>query len=366
MPESRLTVELLAVPAASAAVLYGIYDIFASAGRDWRLLVEGRAEQRLFDVRVVARSDAPMRVANDVWLQPDAPFGEPPDIVCVPEISFLPDEPLSGRFDTETAWLWRCHAAHSTLATACSGALLLAEAGLLENRDATTHWLYCDTLARYPGIRVHRDRALVQTDGGGLVMAGGGTTWQDLALYLVARFAGVDEAMRIARLYLIDWHEVGQQPFAMLTCTRQSADADVARCQTWIARHYETAAPVQAMIQRSGLSERSFNRRFKQATGMAPMQYVHTLRLEESKHLLETTAEPVEAIAEAVGYEDASFFGRLFRRNVGLTPAQYRRRFGGLRRVLESQTTPAGPQAPSGISGSTNCASIDSDSCQPR
>ena len=108
----------------------------------------------------------------------------------------------------------------------------------------------------------------------------------------------------------------------------------IADCQTWIAHHYETASPVHAMIERSRLSERSFTRRFKRATGMAPMEYVHTLRLEESKHLLETTEDPVEAVAEAVGYEDASFFGRLFRRQVGLTPTQYRKRFGGLRRSL--------------------------------
>lgn len=338
MPASPLTVELLAVPEVSASVLYGLYDVFASAGRDWTMLIDGREADPRFDVRVVAAGPDPLRVTNGVWLKPDAAVGEPPDIVCVPEVMIAPDEVLAGRFDAEIAWLQRCRAAHTTLATACSGAMLLAEAGLLGGREATTHWLYCDALARYPDVRVHRDRPLVQTDGGRLVMAGGGTSWQDLALYLVARFASVDEAMHIARLFLIDWHEVGQQPFAMLTCNRQLDDAVIASCQTWVALNYEIASPVQAMIERSGLSERSFNRRFKRATGMAPMEYVHTLRLEEAKHMLETTSDSVEAIAEAVGYEDASFFGRLFRRKVALTPAQYRRRFGGLRRALQAQT----------------------------
>src|SRR5690606_32939398 len=127
----------------------------------------------------------------------------------------------------------------------------------LEGRDATTHWLFCDVLARYPGVRVHPKRALVQTDDGRLVMAGGGTGWQDLALYLVARYASVDAAMQVARLFLINWHEIGQQPFALLTCNRQFEDALIRDCQTWIAQNYETPSPVQAMIERSGLSERT-------------------------------------------------------------------------------------------------------------
>jgi len=333
-----VTVEMLAVPEVSASVLYGMHDVFASAGRDWPLLIEGRETEPPFEVRVVARNAEPMAVANGVWVKPHATLGEPPDIACVPEVMFGPDEPLAGRYEAETEWLRRCRAGHTVLATACSGAMLLAEAGLLAGQEATTHWLYCDALERYPDVRVHRHRALVQTDGGRVVMAGGGSSWHDLALFLVARFASVDAAMQIARLFLIDWHQVGQQPFALLTCNRQQDDAVIAGCQTWIAQNYESAAPVQAMIERSGLTERSFTRRFKRATGMAPMAYVHTLRLEDAKHLLETSAEPVEAVAEAVGYEDASFFGRLFRRQVGLTPTQYRKRFGGLRRSLQAQT----------------------------
>jgi transcriptional regulator GlxA family with amidase domain len=184
-------------------------------------------------------------------------------------------------------------------------------------------------------VRVHPQRALVVSgEGQRLVMAGGGTTWLDLALYLIARLAGVEEAMHVARLNLIDWHSAGQLPFARLAPTRQGEDALIADCQAWVADNYQRPSPVAAMVQRSGLAERSFNRRFQAATGMSPMEYVLTLRLEEAKQMLEAGDEPVEAVALALGYEDASFFSRLFRRKVGLTPAQYRKRFGALRRVL--------------------------------
>jgi transcriptional regulator GlxA family with amidase domain len=307
-------------------------------GRDWGFVVAGKAGPALMPARVVAADAAPFVAANGVRMAPDGALDveRVPDIVCVPEILVPPGEPLDGRFVEEIAWLKACHAAGATLATACSGALLLGEAGLLDGRDATTHWAYCDVMAaRYPRVRVHPQRALgVTGEGQRLVMAGAGTSWLDLALYLIARHTSIDAAMQVARINLIDWHHVGQQPFARLARSRQVDDALIARCQTWIAEHYDEPAPVAAMVKRSGLPERSFKRRFEQATGMAPLEYVHTLRLEEAKQMLEATDDPIEAIAHEVGYEDAGFFARLFRRNVDLTPGQYRRRFGAVRRAL--------------------------------
>jgi transcriptional regulator GlxA family with amidase domain len=247
-----------------------------------------------------------------------------------------PGAPLAERFSSEIEWLKACYRNGTTLATACSGAMLLAEAGLLDGLDATTHWAWCDALrARHPTVRVHEQRALVVTGAEQrLVMAGGGTSWLDLALYLIGRFTSMEAAMQVARLNLIDWHSGGQRPFARLAPSRQVDDAIIGRCQVWIADHYREAAPVAAMVRLSGLAERTFDRRFRAATGMTPLEYVHTLRLEEGKQMLEATDAPVEAIANEVGYEDAGFFSRLFKRKVSLTPTQYRRRFAGLRKAI--------------------------------
>ena len=167
-----------------------------------------------------------------------------------------------------------------------------------------------------------------------MVVAGGGTSWQDLALYLIARFVGLREAIEVARVYMLQWHDSGQQPFAALLNFRRSGDAVVNRCQEWAALNYRTPSPVTAMIALSGLPERSFMRRFSAGTGMTPLDYVHALRLEEAKQMLETTDLAVEAVADEVGYEDPSFFSRLFRRKVGLSPDKYRTRFGSLHRAL--------------------------------
>jgi len=331
-------VAILAMPETTASVIYGMYDLFRSAGRDWQWLTTGVPGESLIAPRVVSVDGVPMRAGNGVTVVPDGDLesGPAPTVVCIPEVLLAPDEDLHQRFARPAAWVRACHDRGAIVATACSGALLLGEAGLLAGQDATTHWAYCEALERlYPGVRVHPRQALVAAgEGQRLVMAGGGTTWLDLTLYLIARLIGVEEAMHVARVNLVDWHAAGQQPFARLAASRQSEDALVSDAQLWIADHYQAAAPVAAMVARSGIPERSFKRRFARATGMSPLDYVHTMRLEEAKQMLETSDAPVEAVAGEVGYEDASFFNRLFKRKVGLSPAQYRRRFGGLRQAL--------------------------------
>jgi transcriptional regulator GlxA family with amidase domain len=142
---------------------------------------------------------------------------------------------------------------------------------------------------------------------------------------LIARFVGLKEAMEVAKVYMLQWHDLGQQPFASLMRLRQSTDAVINKCQEWLAMNYKTRAPVAAMVALSGLPERSFIRRFTKAAGMTPLNYVHA----------ETADLSIEAIANEAGYEDTSFFGRLFRRETGMTPAHYRLRFSSLRRALK-------------------------------
>jgi len=336
---SQLKVAILMVPGGTASTVYGMYDLFASTGRDWEMLVNGSPGNSPIDAFTVSADGQRFQAGNGVWLEPDFALDDSPapDVICIPELLVDPNADPSGCFGLEIEWICRHYAAGSTLASACSGALLLAEAGLLDGQDATTHWGYTNALeSRYPEIRMHPGRALVVSgEEQRIVMAGGGTTWLDVALFLIARFIGIEDAMHVARVNLIDWHDIGQQPFAALTLARQVDDAVIAKCQAWAAENYDHKSPIASMVERSGLTERTFKRRFARATGLSPMEYIHTLRLEEAKQMLEGSDLPVEAVANEVGYEDASFFGRLFRRKVGLTAAQYRKRFRGLRRALE-------------------------------
>jgi transcriptional regulator GlxA family with amidase domain len=238
----------------------------------------------------------------------------------VTDLMVAPGTPPDAAYAPEVAWLRGAWEAGATLCSSCSGALLLAQTGLLDGEEATSHWAYCDQLAaQYPQR---------------LVMAGSGVSWHLLVLALIARFASPEDAMQVARINLLDASDVSPIAYASLTRGGRADDPLIARCQRWAADHYRSESPVTQMVALSGLAERSFKRRFARATGLSPLAYIHRLRLGEAKQLLETTALPVEAIAVEVGYQDTSFFGRLFRREVALTPAQYRRRFGALDRQL--------------------------------
>jgi transcriptional regulator GlxA family with amidase domain len=338
MDSDPVEIGILVYPETTGAVVYGMYDLFRSVGKDWGVITQGRPGPERIRPWFIARDTQPMALCNEVPLRPHYRLDHCPSLpfLCVPEVNLPPGTPLAERYAPEIAWLRRRHAEGAVLAAGCSGAMLFAEAGLLDGLDATTHWAWCDVLReRFPGVRVRAQCALVASgEGQRLIMAGGGTSFLDLALYLIARMVGVEEAMQVARVNLIDWHAIGQQPFARLARTRQVEDAVIARCQAWIAEHYAEPNPVRNMARQSGLAERTFKRRFAQATGMSPLEYVHALRIEEAKQMLEAGDAPIEAIAGEIGYEDAGYFSRLFRRKVNLTPAQYRRRFGALRRAL--------------------------------
>ncbi len=116
-------------------------------------------------------------------------------------------------------------------------------------------------------------------------------------------------------------------PYAVFQADKSHGDGDVLASQEWLIEHFAVSSPVEEMVRRSGLSERTFKRRFRKATGHSPLSYVQHLRVEEAKRQLERGDQPIEEIAWSVGYEDPSFFRRLFKRLVGLTPGVYRRKF---------------------------------------
>jgi transcriptional regulator GlxA family with amidase domain len=141
-------------------------------------------------------------------------------------------------------------------------------------------------------------------------------------------------------LFLYQWHRDGQLPYASMIQNVNHGDAIILHCQQWIAKHYDRPDVIVQLVRQSGLPKRSFDRRFRAATGYSPLSYVQTLRVEEAKQLLETSAVAAEKVGRDVGYEDAASFRRLFRKLTGITPGEYRRSFQPPVGVVGKLTTP--------------------------
>lgn len=251
------------------------------------------------------------------------------DIVIVPSIVLGPEGWVGGRYPGIVDWAARMHDQGALLCSACSGIFLLGETGRFDDRDVTVHYDYAPQLRKsYPGVRVHPERALMVTGGRDeLITSGASTTWHDLVLYLTGRFAGAALAQETARMFALQWHQDGLAPYMVFDGRTDHGDAVILNAQDWLRDNYPVATPVEQMVVRSGLAERTFKRRFTEATGVSPLAYVQRVRIEEAKRRLERTEESAEAVGWHVGYEDPAFFRRLFKRVTGLTPGVYRKRY---------------------------------------
>lgn len=327
----RPLVCLLAAAETSPSVLYGLYDVLSTAGTIYSEVTSGKAGHEALDVRIVATTKVPFRCFGNILVEPHNSLEtiNEADVIIVCDIYTPVDTPPRGKYDREIDWIKRLYAKGTTLGSVCSGSLVLAEAGLLDGEPASAHWGYRDLFHRhYPKVKLHLGAILSfggQNDR--IVTAGGVTSWQELALYVIARFSCPQHAIEAAKTYILSGHSEGQLPYAVFTQRMEHGDAIIADCQSWISRNYCRDNPVAKISKRSGLKPRTFARRFKVATGYSPMDYIHAVRIEEAKQLLEANYANVEEIGHVVGYEDPTFFRRLFKRQVGITPAAYRKKY---------------------------------------
>jgi transcriptional regulator GlxA family with amidase domain len=308
------------------SIIYGVFDTLWAAGK----LCKDPPEP-IFEPRIVSAERGPLELITGVSIIPQDSIDdvEETDIVFVPNPVVLTPEELHALDRRIIDWVAKMHSRGALICSACGGSLVLAAAGLLSGRETTTHWSHVPVFRQeFPDVLLHEDRILVQSgDGHNIISCGGASSWQDLVLLLIARYGSGEEAIRISRFFLYQWHRDGQLPYASMAVNVVHADAVVLKCQAWLAENYERADVVGEVVRVSGLPKRTFDRRFKAATGYSPLAYVQALRIEEAKQMLETGSDLVDAIGRDVGYEDASSFSRLFRRLTGISPGDYRRRF---------------------------------------
>lgn len=322
---------IVAVPETAGSALYGMLDILAATGTLWQQLVGVEPSDRRIRPRIVSDRRGAFQCGHGIPVHPDFSVADDPraDLVILPEIWLGPDEEIVGRYGDILAWVRRCHARGAFIYSACSGTIMLAETGLLNGRPATSHWAFERAFrTRYAGVDFRPEPALQFADAAGrIVTAGGTTSWHDLAVHIIARHCSPGEALRIAKAYLLKSHHEGQLPYATLVCAAPHADSAVRECEKWLADAFRAPGAIAQAVARSTVPERSLKRRFKTATGLSLIDYLQNLRIEEAKRLLESTDIAIDEISASVGYDNPSFFRRLFKRRCGMQPSDYRRMF---------------------------------------
>ncbi len=267
--------------------------------------------------------------------------------VSTSTVSFIPDarlEDCTGPIDTLivaggngtrraeeddalVSWIADAATRSRRVTSVCSGAFLLARAGLLDGRRATTHWASCADLAkRYPAVSVEPDPIFVRD--GNVATSAGVTAGMDLALALVEEDLGRETALAAARWLVLFLQRPGGQAQFSAQLVAQSADrAPLRDLQAWIPDHLGEDLSVPALARRACMSERHFARAFRDETGVTPAAYVEAARVERARIALETGELTVEAIARQAGFGTVETMRRAFRRRVGVSPINYRDRF---------------------------------------
>jgi len=282
------------------------------------------AHAHAYDIQTASLGGGPVRTSSGLRLIPDADLRDtrPPNLLIVP------GGRGARRRDPElTEWLRENAPAASRLASVCTGAFLLAAAGLLTGRRATTHWAHCGALAAdYPDVTVDPDPIFVRD--GRVITSAGVTAGIDLALTLVEDDLGRDAALTVARGLVVFLRRPGNQSQFSANLAAQTATRPPLRdVQHWITEHPEADLSVDALACRAALSPRHFARAFAAETGVTPGQYVDRVRVEAARQHLEDTARGVEEISRACGYGTPEAMRRAFIRSMGVSPAEYRRRF---------------------------------------
>ncbi|MDC0602612.1 helix-turn-helix domain-containing protein [Aliiglaciecola sp.] len=320
------TVTILGFEQAYASAITGALDLFALAGVTWQRM-QGEDPQQNFKVQLASVGKRDIECINQLTLKSQIAIEDVlhTDILIVPTIGGIPEDVLINNRNL-LPFIRYFHEKGADIASNCSGAFLLAESGILKNKQATTHWGYADKFeSRYTNVKLLPNQLITQD--GNIYCSGGGMAWFDLALLLIERYCGHDVASNTAKAHVLDLSRGNQAAYAQLRSKKYHQDDDILAVQEWLEQYYFQAINLEQLATKVNLTTRTLLRRFKKATGQTPFAYLQSIRVEAAKKRLETQNESLESITNAVGYEDLSSFTRLFKSITGLSPSQYRKKF---------------------------------------
>ncbi len=317
----------------SAWVAAGLLELFAVANVALNNLpppAKLASRTARFDCHLIGKSRGRIRSAHGVSFEAQPPRGRY-DAVIVPPIWCESREELEQRaleLESRIRQLRALARRSRIMASACSGAVLLANAGLLSHRRATTCWWLASWFQqRYPDVDLAPDKLIVAD--GDRWTAAAGSAYLHLGVELIEELAGPKVAAATARLLLVERRRGSQSPFIVQDALPLGGlDSDVDRAVAYLQEHSGARITIAQLCRRIAVNERTLSRKFKTALGASPLAYLQSRRIGDARRLLETTTSSLEDIVAQCGYEDVASFRKLFARHVGMTPREYRSRFG--------------------------------------
>ncbi|TDJ01400.1 MAG: helix-turn-helix domain-containing protein [Caldithrix sp.] len=319
-------VAIIAVENTGLGSLASVMDLFAQAGILWNR-IHDMEPAPLFQVEIVTATGETVNTSTKVPIVPHRAMDavEAADLILIPAL-VMDLRKVQEVFPREIAWLKHQHANGTSLASLCTGAFLLAATGLCDGKAMTTHWGFVKLFeSMYPRVCLHPDRIL--TDEGDLYSSGGASASINLALYLVEKYCSHEIAVQCSKFLVFDMNRAFQSPFASLQSQQNHRDECILSVQKWLHENFSAKTTVADMADKAGLSHRTFKRRFKKATDDTPMHHLQKLRVEAAKKILETENHTIDEITYSVGYENSSFFRKIFKRYTSLSPNEYRKKF---------------------------------------
>jgi transcriptional regulator GlxA family with amidase domain len=321
----EITVLLLDQMFSSTAI--GPMEVFRHAGSLWNILTGAQLTPR-FRVTTASADGRPVHCDGGIQIRPNLALQQigKTDLIFVPTTGLNVDDVVE-RNAPIVPWLKRRSHRGVAVASVCSGVGLVAAAGLLDGRRATTHWGLAERFReKYPRVKWMPE--CMVTEDRGFYCGGGVNASLDLSIYLVERFCGHEIAMQTAKALLIETPRAWQSGFAIVPLKTDHTDDAISSAQEWMRKNFARTFPLDDPARRVGMSVRNFVRRFKHATGDSPLVYLQKLRIAAAKRMLESNHHGMQQISDAVGYQDLAFFRALFQRHTGVTPSAYRDRFG--------------------------------------
>ena len=329
--DTTATIAVFGFEGCSAWITAGLLELFAIANTAIRIESQRkplRSRATRFECHITSRSGRPVRGSHGVSFAGQRPRGRY-DVLIVPPIWCESREDLERqamKLRSQGPLLKQLARRSTIVAGACSGTVLLADAGLLPGRATTCWWLVDWFRQKFPHIELVPDR-LVMRDRNTWTAAAG-SAYIHLGLDLVRELAGEPAAATTARLMLVERRRGSQSPFIPAEpVVRAGGDAEIQRAMQYLDGHAGRKLAIAEACRALGISERTLARRFRASIGMSPLGYLQSRRVARAKQLLEETSLPLERILERCGYEDLSSFRKLFVRQVGMTPREYRSRF---------------------------------------